>query len=447
MTSRIRSLTVVFALALVCCAAPAGAKTYEVTRKSDPAPGKCKPNDCSLREAVLAANAHAGADAIVLPDRQGAYNLTRSNGNPVTSESAGLLGDLDATGPLAIRHPGRGVATIDANGHDRVIEIFAGKLRLKKLKLRGGEALYTPGEEPRLRRGTSTHGGAVFAHGSARIAISRSVIARNSAERGAVEDEFPPGFGTTVKRSRIVNNNASGLNGNVNLKRSTVSGNDGIGVISYSGIKVDRSTIAGNGRSGIYTSNGGRITNTTISKNESSGIEHTGGTDPLRVTNTTIARNVGIYGGGIFAADGTILLNSVTIADNSVAPGSFGDGGGILVGSDGSVGIINTILVRNKHKGVLDDCVNDFGGNFDSDGGNLITSEGSCTSFEPGFGDYLRSNPKLAAQLKRNGGPTQTLVLKRGSPAIGKAVKAAAPNRDQRGRKRDNKPDIGAFER
>ena len=43
--------------------------------------------------------------------------------------------------------------------------------------------------------------------------------------------------------------------------------------------------------------------------------------------------------------------------------------------------------------------------------------------------------------------PTQTTALLKGSPAIGKAPKPSAPKCDQRGRKRDQKPDIGAFER
>ena len=47
----------------------------------------------------------------------------------------------------------------------------------------------------------------------------------------------------------------------------------------------------------------------------------------------------------------------------------------------------------------------------------------------------------------KNGGPTKTIALKKGSAAIGHAHKPSAPNRDQRGRKRDNNPDTGAFER
>jgi hypothetical protein len=57
----------------------------------------------------------------------------------------------------------------------------------------------------------------------------------------------------------------------------------------------------------------------------------------------------------------------------------------------------------------------------------------------------LRANPKIGV-LKSHGGPTQTIALLKGSPAIGRAGQTA-PSRDQRGHRRDRHPDIGAFER
>ena len=43
---------------LVCGAVDAGAATFVVTRQDDPAPNGCKPGDCSLREAAIAANSN-----------------------------------------------------------------------------------------------------------------------------------------------------------------------------------------------------------------------------------------------------------------------------------------------------------------------------------------------------------------------------------------------------
>ena len=45
------------AVALLATASAASAVTYRPTRTDDPAPNGCKKKDCSLREAVIAANA------------------------------------------------------------------------------------------------------------------------------------------------------------------------------------------------------------------------------------------------------------------------------------------------------------------------------------------------------------------------------------------------------
>jgi hypothetical protein len=58
--------------------------------------------------------------------------------------------------------------------------------------------------------------------------------------------------------------------------------------------------------------------------------------------------------------------------------------------------------------------------------------------------DQNRGRCRLAP-LAANGGPTRTIALRRGSPAIGAARAGSAPRRDQRGVRRVD-PDLGAFE-
>lgn len=70
-------------------ASPVAAATLTVTRTNDPAPNGCRPNDCSLREAVIASNNRPGDDVIVLKAKR--YNLTIGGAD----EDSSRTGDLD----------------------------------------------------------------------------------------------------------------------------------------------------------------------------------------------------------------------------------------------------------------------------------------------------------------------------------------------------------------
>src|SRR2546422_522407 len=87
----------------------ASAATFTVTKTADTADGTCD-TDCSLREAISAANAAAGSDTITLP--AGTYTLTIAGAN----EFANASGDLNSTGDLTINGAGADVTVIDANG-------------------------------------------------------------------------------------------------------------------------------------------------------------------------------------------------------------------------------------------------------------------------------------------------------------------------------------------
>ncbi len=144
-------------------------------------------------------------------------------------------------------------------------------------------------------------------------------------------------------------------------------------------------------------------------------------------------------------------MNAVTVSRNVADSNSdaSGTGGGVYLdstsGSAAHVG--NSLLALNRVNFNLAaglDCAT-AGPSFDSLGHNLLTANGgSC----PGFsapGDIVRAQPRIG-KLADNGGPTETVALRRGSPAISHAG-ASAPGRDQRGHKRDPHPDAGAFER
>lgn len=108
----------------------------------------------------------------------------------------------------------------------------------------------------------------------------------------------------------------------------------------------------------------------------------------------------------------------------------------------------NSLIALNRlGDGTPNDCWANPANPFDSLGHNLLSTLGpgdSCLGFD-GPGDRVRANPRIKP-LAGNGGPTMTIALKRRSQAIGEAKRGSAPKRDQRGVRRDRRPDIGAFE-
>ena len=109
-----RAVLTIAVAAWVLMAVPtiAAASTYEVTTNEDPdPPAQCTRDDCSLREAILRANSHDGADKVVL-EGGSVYDIEIAGGG----EDGGLTGDLDSTGPLSVIASGPGRATVD--GHD-----------------------------------------------------------------------------------------------------------------------------------------------------------------------------------------------------------------------------------------------------------------------------------------------------------------------------------------
>ncbi len=237
------------------------------------------------------------------------------------------------------------------------------------------------------------------------------------------------------------------------ISRSEVTGGDFGGVQMSADVddplRIVETTIAGNQGSGLEVDSaaGAIVTASTISGNHAAddggGIRVDSGV--LTVTRSTIAGNqANGDGGGIASSNllNAISLNGVTVARNvSNADDTVGGAGGGLFRLAGAFSVRNSVIVLNNQvSGDAEEC----SGVFNSLGNNLLTELVDCTFGGPD--DLLRPNPKVGS-LKANGGPTKTVALKNRSPAIGQAHKPSSTDRDQRGRKRDSKPDIGAFER
>src|SRR5688572_10221914 len=117
------SAAVTIGLAILLLASRAGAVDFQVTRADDPVPDGCAVGDCSLREAVIAANAD-GADRILLPP--GTYTLSLAG----AGEDLAATGDLDlVANDIELRGTGAGPGdvVIDATGlGDRILDALTG---------------------------------------------------------------------------------------------------------------------------------------------------------------------------------------------------------------------------------------------------------------------------------------------------------------------------------
>ena len=192
------------------------------------------------------------------------------------------------------------------------------------------------------------------------------------------------------------------------------------------------------------------------------GLYENGGT--LTVTNSTIAGNsAGGVGAGIDENAGTLNAVNCTIADNTEPSTGDGFGGGLNV-DQGTATLNNTIIALNTDgtgSGATPD-------NLYLDGSGTVSSASANNLIGAGGGNSGLTNGSNGNQvgvadpglgtLADNGGPTQTIALLAGSPAIdaGKNSLAVDPQgdpltTDQRGtgfpRIVNGTVDIGAFER
>lgn len=490
--SRLIALAVVAVACLLGLAASAQAATIKPTVRFD------EPDDengnCTLREAIRAANENTKIDACrrgrgrdVIQLRRGTYTMSvpGSAGEPGSIEADNRFGDFDLFEGVVIKGHRRGT-TIDGQNTDRLFQVFVrnvtfnrltllrgnarshggalsilteGKATLKNVRIAethadgNGGALYVgPTESASLRNvrietsdgsvgggialdGTlrasklrltrneaATFGGGIYAGPGARLNLDRSLLQRNRTgllSGGGIYAS--PDARLVVKRTELRNNSAS----------------DGGGIYLYAArLNMRASTLAAN----KAAEHGGGLATAAVSETERPAV---------RIVNSTISRNVantdGVgsgSGGGLAAtADGPKRLLNSTVTGNRAFRGG-GLLGPFLSEYQGWI-VRGSIVSGNSSSAALGhDCAS--APPVISNGFNLIGDLANCP-LTPKGSDIVGKNPKLGP-LKRNGGPTRTHALRKGSPAINKGPKNA-PKRDQRGKKRKGRPDIGAYER
>jgi len=342
------------------------------------------------------------------------------------------------------------------------------------------------------------------------LTVTSSTLSGNSASGigGGIDNDssldLSTGIATTgtlTVTNSTFNGNSATFNGVSGITRSL--GGSGGGIFNSGTLTVTNGTFSGNSATGgsgggsgggIYNGDTMTVTNSTFADNSATGgpgggIYNLSGT--MTVTNSTLARNStsGFDGGGIYNYNGTLTVTNSTLSSNSAS----GNGGGISNGAatisiynhNGTMTVTNSTLSGNSaggsgggidNFGMLtvtnstlssNSAMTDGGGIFNNSGSTLnLTNTIVASNTNPSSPDIsgtittndhnLIGGTPLLAALGNYGGPTQTVALLPGSPAIdagddtacASTGPAGVNNKDQRGVTRPVGAhcDIGAFE-
>lgn len=339
--------------------------------------------NCSLREAIIAANtdtavdacpAGSGADLIILPG--GVYPLEIIG----PGENDARSGDLDITASLTIRGAEDGSTVIrgygdelDETQRDRIFHIdsSAGQVRFENLTITGsrandtGSGIYNAAmlwlsnstvSSNRMDEYTGYYGGGIYNSGT--LTLNNTRVTANRASRGggiySVGD-------VSITQSQInsnlgdMDNYGGGIynGGQLTIEASTVDWNlaaSGGGIENRGHLTVRDSQMnnnAGRFRSGAFNNLGvAVIENVTINNNSSGhlvGAIESGGT--LTIRSSRINNNLSYDGvGAIFHYGGPLTIEDTEIIGNQTQ----GNGGALMVSGDV---YLRNVTLRNNHNG------------------------------------------------------------------------------------------------
>ncbi len=372
--------------------------------------------EISLREAIIAANADATINTIILGS--GIHDLSITGGGD-------KVGDLNINSDIEIIGAADGSTTVDATGlSDRVFNIDDNaNAVVSNLTVTGGSS--------------NSGGGGFFVTAGASLSLDNTIVADNEGSQGGGIRNL----GTIeVSNSSIIDNTATSSGGGIStdgvalFDNVIISNNEsnaaGGGIRNHDTLTATNLTIANNiagGSGGGISSNGNLTSNTvTVSGNQSDntggGLHINGASHVLQ--NTTVSGNSSTSnGGGIYVNSVTVILGSATVTDNSAT----GSGGGVYLSNSAGLNLTNSILAGNT----VGNSDIELRGDILSGGSNIIGNDAGDSAGGSGYiaSDLQDQTGLLLGPLADNGGPVQTHALLAGSVGI-----------DPDG------PDVGAFE-
>jgi CSLREA domain-containing protein len=391
-------------------AAAQGGSMYSVNATSDPGDGTCTLDQCTLREAMTAANLEPGPNTIGfgLP----ADSVITLNGQALPMIVESVVIDGSAVARL----------TVSGNHASNIFDIDEGvAATIRYLIIAEG----------------SGGGGGIRNRGD--LTLSYSVV-RDGWDAGPW----------------LASGAGIGNNGHLWVDHSLVAnniltseyGNQGAGIHNSGVLTLTYSTVSDNAIThnqteerggGLYNAQQAHatISYSTLSGNQAGqgGAIWSGG--QLTVMNSTISQNTAGHGGGIFQYQEPVTLKNSTLSGNTATQSGYG--GNLFL----ELGVLywwNTIMAN----GVGGDCAENMGDVAGSE--QTLAEDGSCLA--------TFSGDPLLGPLQANGGATATHALLPGSPAVDAGDPASCLADDQRGVIRpkdgdgDGTPicDMGAFE-
>jgi hypothetical protein len=191
------------------------------------------------------------------------------------------------------------------------------------------------------------------------------------------------------------------------------------------------------------------IRNSTFAFNEAQGVGGVflGPGATGEIVNSTFHGNLartGLGGALFVGTQEPVAITHATIEGN-LATGPGGFAAGIQVDAVNAVTMKNTLLVDNVGGNLFNpwnirNLVGDGGGNM-----QWPPTRPNGQAEQPATATVVWDDPELEP-LAAHGGPTWTMPLAPGSPALEAGVPDGAPATDQRGVPRTPPPDVGAFE-
>ena len=307
--------------------------TLTVTRTDDRNTACVTGVDCSLREAINAANAAATNDTInfAIPADDpncpaGVCTITLA-GNEILFDSTTTAGTLTITNSTGANN-----LLISGNNASRVFHLNPGA----DLTING--VTITKGNRDIGTTIYERNGGGIY-NNRGKLTLTNSAVSGNTASNSGGGLSIDDGGTLTLTNSTVSGNTAGS------------GGGGGIYIDGSNGLTLINSTVSGN----MSVGNGGGIscstststmTNSKVSGNMSGG--YGGGVytfSTMTMTNSTVSDNISSYvcGGGIFNNNTLILINSVV--SGNISSYGLGYGGGIC--SFGSTIMTNSTVSGN----------------------------------------------------------------------------------------------------